>query len=485
MTVLEQKIKDMEPGGKVPYNNWYDKYDNENPPANINHKMNNPRIHVDLTVIDAPTFKSKDKPQPPTIAGVKLSQIQLGPRIYEQDKHYLKTVPAKASPSELEKYPESLSKAFTYDKDTKFYWRRKGPFDFWSAHMYSSGKNNYGKWTVVAGHGRYYNRKSFNYTMDRLTDVKQYIKMLKLAPLAGIESHTDYNWAVHMMQGLVNLAYWHYLESIMRLLNISKWEDLPSLTAANDVMLNRVLPELHTLIRSPVEYTEIYPDFGTGRADFVSTYKTTGSYQSNLRNSSVKFNDVNPDSLNYSELSGRPYTVQYFLSQIAGFWGYAITKNNFQSHYVKEIYMPKNLQDYCLQALSRIHDLMLANIEKTVGVQVTVEDEITHEKAKEQSDPFENPFLIYSPSESEAGDKPIFRDISIRPGKQNFSYTSRRVPVKAFKKVPKRMFEMYRRPDATGKLVPQGPPRGSSGGNLLPLLALGATGVYVYTQVKG
>ncbi len=479
------RIDRMVPGENIVYANWYDRYDNEKPPENIQGKLRNPALRTEWVVMDAPTFKSKNKPNGPIVAGENRTQLSVGPVQYKKDETYLYRYPHEASLNEMAKFPASLDSAFTdVDNALGYILPLKGPLDLWFAAMYRSDKNNYGKWTVLTHKPQYFNRKSFNYTMDRETSLFKYIRYMKLAPLAGIWSHTDTNWILHMISGLVNLGYWHYMNEIMRLNYISKWEDLPSIQAANDVVLNRVIPGIREQIRAGEDYTNIHKPQEDSRANYVSIYKTTDHYQAQLRKDAIMYTNKHPSELSYSELSPRPHQPSYGMSFVLPGAGYDLQFSSPKSHHNRTIYMPRNLQDLCLKALNRVHDLVLANLEKSIAIQISIEDEIDHEQHEDYGKP-DNPFLIYNPSESKAAGKTVYSDISIRPGKQNYSYTSNRIPLAAFKKMPLRMWEMYRRPDASGKLVPQGPPENGKKGGFLPLLALGAAGAYVYLQTKG
>lgn len=453
-----------------------------------------PNITEWYELMDTPIFKSDSGSiKGPEIYGEERKNIQVGPMIYDDpDNLYLFTLPMKKG--EFGAVTDDIfgrlhSSLPSKDNDIYHHYR-KGPLDSVRAHLYTGTKDgrSLGKWSLVHARHNYINPRDYNYTLDTTSDLQDFIRLLKYFPLAKIKPN-DYPFWKHHMEGLVNLAYYHFMKIIHHGSWVARWEDLPSLTAVNDVQLNRLLRQPDDWLRSPAKYQITNISRRDHKFIYLSLYHyksiTPSGVPQNLkyRGGVMKLTKWRkPNNLDYSS-GGMPNWSDFQVQHHDPIIKELLTDTTF--YFPDELlYLPQSVVKYAKMAIKRAQDLLLANLQKSVAVQTAVEDEDEHKQHEDYTDPYENPFLVYNPRESEAAGRPVFQDVSLRPGKQNLSYTSNRYSLYTWKKVPDRLRKMIRVPDESGRLVKGGIPEEKKG-NILPLLALGATGAYIYTQVKG
>lgn len=454
--------------------------------SSITHKLRNPNIPRWYGIMDAPYFEQQAKPAGPVIDGSAYNRIVYGPLIYDPERTYLRQIPHTGSTTGWHIF-NRLHNKFPTQKSLYM----NGPLDWADANLYTKKLSDRwrGKWTVVLVKHEYIRRQDYNYTLDTTTNLEEFIRLLKLFPLAGVSPY-DYGFWRHHMESLFHLAYWHFMGIIHRGTWIAKWEDLPSLTASNDVQLNKLLRQPDDWLRSSARYNVTNISKRDNKYVYYSLYHYTKKDGRDLsgfqwRNGLLTLRWVrNPDTYgwppaqpNWSETYNphirQTHPLTYHLD---------VDQDDFFTE--NDLYLPKSIVLYAKKAIKRSQDLLLASLQKTIAIQTAVEDEDEHIQHDDYTDPYENPFLIYNPAESKIADKPIFTDVSLRPGKQNVNYTSNRISLKTFDKMPGRFREMVRYPDAEGKMSQKGGGEETKG-SFLPLIALAGAGAYIYTQVRG
>jgi len=478
------------------------------PPAkgseNIADELRNPKISCNLWSFDSSWYFSQNQMKPPIINGKRRSKIIFDAYPYhvplnsieDDDKSTVKPV------GSISKYLNPLGTSYKIFNSKYDY--KNGPLDtVYTQFQDAYFRNRYwvARYVTFMIRHNYISLNNYNYTLDTTSDLQDFIYLLKLHPLAGVSPYDSSFWA-HHMESLTRLVYWHYLKIIHHGTWIARWEDLPSLDAANDTQLNILLRQPDDWLRSAAIYTRICKSTAKQWTDCNSYYVQTydpdrGTNAVRYLNSPIlsRYCDYPFHTHHQGDVNATDYVEAPGDKTWEGFWmwfnpptGKEISSHSgiFKSSPEElKLYLPKDIVILAKKAIQRAQDLALSSIQKTLAAQIAIENEEVHDQHEDYTKPEENPFLVYNPKESEVAGKPVFTDVSIRPGKQNISYTGSRYSLKTYQQVPGKLYDMLRTPNEKGMLVKGGGNGPEDKNSLLPLLALGAAGFYVYTQVKG
>lgn len=352
------------------------------------------------------------------------------------------------------------------------------------------------RWVAVFIDYDYYSSNRLLTSIGTESDFKDMIRYIRYGSLCGItlsplQDTLDFKTARPLFNNEIrkNIDYIaetvrrsatsYFMDQIESLLNLTKFGDVPSLHDDLDDLLNNKLRDF---------------DLELAESDFATVKDQSYIKREGKILYPDEFDRFLKKELDISLLTALP------MDRV---WGSLYTKygNKDMVIYEFDAYGNRIPEDYKSFRISlpisedmalaikdetaRIRKLVIQNAEKATAALIAYEDESALEHT-DALDPSENPFLIYSRDDSEQVKTPLFKDISIRPGKpQGGLVKNRRIPYSAFKKVPSRLTDIIRSPDEEGRYVPGGG-KGTDGNNILiKLAALGAGGYFLYKQAGG
>lgn len=341
------------------------------------------------------------------------------------------------------------------------------------------------RWVVVFIDFEYYSSNRFFTTIGTESDFKDMIRYVRYAKFCGknlkylpdvlpmVLNPKVINNIKYVAQTIRRSAVSYFVDQIETMLNLTKYGDTPTLEDDIDDLLNNKLRDFGLELQESDFGTVVDQTYITGKG-----YLLLPSQHENFLKPDKDFSLLSP--VNFKDIwrDAKDAVVATYDAKIAGI-----------PEAYKRFRVPLTISEPMRNAIEeeteRIRNIVLANVEKATAALIAYEDETALEHV-DALDPSKNPFLIYSREDSDQVSAPMFKDISIRPGKPAGGLIKNtRIPYSAFKKVPSRLSELIRTPDAEGRYTRGGGDKEKSGNLLFQLAALGVGGYFLYKQAGG